>query len=377
MADRVIWKSEDGYERCSSKLEKTMMEFENICTIDDWKRVVKNRDSKVELSCLSCQVSGALSVHNIMNGTSIGCWCNNLLRVTSVDYRSEFLRVVDKMGLQLINISSFAEWKATIKSSKTSVNVRCKACKTVQKSTLKKLMQELKPLCPCAENFGWSQKASFERFCNFVDSSRFDWVEKPNYASWTVLVKNVKSPLVLKCSKCEMEVESSIVNFIHHGAGCDCSNSTESTVKYELESIAGLNKLEVVPQFSFDSLLGVGGLPLKFDFALLAEGKPAMLGEVDGPHHFDRSFSYGGSTERFRTHNDIEHDLLKERYCKLHGISMFRIDVETARREKSSWRNWLRLTIAQDLKRSGPPSVYRLSHRGVYDSGDYARVRVV
>jgi hypothetical protein len=81
--------------------------------------------------------------------------------------------------------------------------------------------------------------------------------------------------------------------------------------------------IEAIQEYSFDDLFDIG--PLRFDFYL---PKLNVCIEYDGPQHF-RPVKFAGddcysATEAFaRTQH---HDMMKDEYCKYHGIKLIRIE---------------------------------------------------
>jgi hypothetical protein len=59
-------------------------------------------------------------------------------------------------------------------------------------------------------------------------------------------------------------------------------------------------------------LKGVGGLPLRFDFAIMENNNLKMLIEYDGKQHFEIAFDDEKSFTRTQIHDKMKNDFTKE-----------------------------------------------------------------
>lgn len=120
-----------------------------------------------------------------------------------------------------------------------------------------------------------------------------------------------------KCKKCGRE-------FISRGKSIreNRVNSCGCTQSYNENIIAKLlsdNKINFIQQYSFSDLVGLGGRPLRFDFAIFDDNNQlSHLIEYNGQQHYIQSEgSWSSSFEITQTH-----DKLKQMYCKNHNIPL-------------------------------------------------------
>lgn len=76
--------------------------------------------------------------------------------------------------------------------------------------------------------------------------------------------------------------------------------------------------VEFETQFTFPDLIGVGGRPLRFDFAIFENGKLKRLVEFHGKQHFGEpkgKWSNG-------YWDLVENDIRKREYCTRNGIDL-------------------------------------------------------
>ena len=105
-------------------------------------------------------------------------------------------------------------------------------------------------------------------------------------------------------------------NNFQQGQRCPYCNESagESRVKMFLET----HDIQYSKEYYFDDLLGVGGRPLRFDFAIYKNNELYMLCEYDGQLHFEKSNISNLEKQQ-------EHDKRKNEYCKKHHIRLLRI----------------------------------------------------
>lgn len=78
------------------------------------------------------------------------------------------------------------------------------------------------------------------------------------------------------------------------------------------------NEIEFETQYTFPDLLGVGGRPLRFDFAIFNNGKLKRLVEFNGLQHYERPRGSWASGYD----NLIENDIRKVEYCRRNNIDL-------------------------------------------------------
>lgn len=102
--------------------------------------------------------------------------------------------------------------------------------------------------------------------------------------------------------------------------GHRCPECNESNGEKEVRRILEENNVSYEVQYEFNELKGVGGYPLRFDFAILSENsKLKLLIEYDGIFHYEKQY------EDDHFEDLIEHDSRKNDYCKENKIKLLRI----------------------------------------------------
>ena len=124
-------------------------------------------------------------------------------------------------------------------------------------------------------------------------------------AAWECLCKHCGRTFVTKGSNIRFGYTKS----------CGCVRSSNER---EITSLLLENGVDFIAQYTFPDLIGVGGRPLRFDFAIFENGKLKRLIEFHGEQHFGCpggrwSIGYG---------NLVENDIRKRQYCKRNGIDL-------------------------------------------------------
>lgn len=118
------------------------------------------------------------------------------------------------------------------------------------------------------------------------------------------------------CKHCgrEFVTRGSNIRFGYtQSCGCQHSRNEKEIIKLLTE-----NNIDFKTQYTFPDLIGVGGRPLRFDFAIFENGKLKRLVEFHGKQHFGRpKGSWSNSYE-----NLVENDIRKRVYCNENGIDL-------------------------------------------------------
>ena len=121
------------------------------------------------------------------------------------------------------------------------------------------------------------------------------------------------------CKHCgrEFTTRGSNIRF-GYTQSCGCLHSKQ---EQEIVRFLNENNIEFKAQYTFPDLLGVGGRPLRFDFAIFENGRLRKLIEFHGQQHFEHpkgswSTNYG---------NLVENDIRKREYCNRNGIELVMI----------------------------------------------------
>lgn len=116
------------------------------------------------------------------------------------------------------------------------------------------------------------------------------------------------------CSRYEWDTSPN--NFL---TGYRCPRCNESKGEQQIRKYLEDSNIKYKREYSFDGLLGVGGLPLRFDFAIFNNDKLGFLIEYDGEFHFNKYYD-AQNFEMIQLH-----DKHKNQYCKDNNIPLLRI----------------------------------------------------
>ena len=100
----------------------------------------------------------------------------------------------------------------------------------------------------------------------------------------------------------------------NHKLSCGCD--TRSRGEQYVEKLLSDNNIDFKQEYSFDGLKDKK--PLRFDFAVIKDSKIVCI-EIHGSQHYDK---YNG----YYKEEMIQHDILKEQYCKEHNIPLLILD---------------------------------------------------
>ena len=131
--------------------------------------------------------------------------------------------------------------------------------------------------------------------------------------------KTAKTKVLIKHNECNHEYNVTPDNFLR-GKRCPfCNNSKGEKV---IDNILSKNEVIYSREYMFDDLNGVGGNPLRYDFAIFCDQEKTTLKvliEYDGEFHYKKYFK----DQNFEKQKI--HDKIKDEYCKLHNIDLLRI----------------------------------------------------
>ena len=114
------------------------------------------------------------------------------------------------------------------------------------------------------------------------------------------------------CGNIHITNERNLILKICQSCGCLSSKG-----EMEIEKILKENNLSYIKQYSYHDLKGLNGGLLRFDFAILKDGEVQYLIEFQGEQHYKNSGSWFD--------NPIEHDKIKQEYCKKNNIPLILI----------------------------------------------------
>lgn len=126
--------------------------------------------------------------------------------------------------------------------------------------------------------------------------------------------------LKLKHINCENIITMTHSQFFKAHNRCKyCNNVTNSRTAAIVEAILKINSSKYTKEFKFDDCKNKRSLP--FDFKVDCEDDAFILIEVDGKQHYSKK-------DRFYNSQTIENDKIKNKYCKVNGIRLYRLKVD-------------------------------------------------
>jgi len=121
-----------------------------------------------------------------------------------------------------------------------------------------------------------------------------------------------------KCRECDHEWKADISN--RHGLGRGCPECSKSKGEKECKRVFDLKSISYISQKTFDSLTGLGGGLLSYDFYLQ---KYNLLIEYQGEQHEKYIKGFHKSVKDFE--RQVEHDRRKKEYVLLNGYNFLEI----------------------------------------------------
>lgn len=128
---------------------------------------------------------------------------------------------------------------------------------------------------------------------------------------------NNSTKITCRHNKCSHEWEVTPANFL---SGRRCPQCNESKGEEKIRLYLENKNIKHIKEYSFSNLLGLGGVPLRFDFAIFdTRYNLKLLIEYDGEFHFEKRYEGDGF-------EDIQiHDNRKNQYCRNNNIPLLRI----------------------------------------------------
>lgn len=247
--------------------------------------------------------------NNFLNGQRCPvCSKKNAGKLNSVGLDSFIEKVNQKTNDEYLVVDD------TYINNKTYVKLIHTACQTVFDVTPNNFLSKHSrcPLCSIQIRNG-KLRMNIED----VKKSIFDVVGN-EYELVSDTYINNQTKLEMKHNVCGNTFKVSIGNFIFSGTRCTYCSETKG--EYAIRCFLESQNVNYKKQYTFDSLIGDSGLPLRFDFAVFDErNKLLSLIEFDGRFHF----------EKVHETHDLElqkkYDELKNYYCVKNKIQLIRI----------------------------------------------------
>lgn len=140
----------------------------------------------------------------------------------------------------------------------------------------------------------------------------------PNIKILSTTYKNSSTRLKCKCLTDGCVWDSNWRN-LSQGLGCPVCGKGMSYGEKVISDTLNQAKIQNIPEYIFDNLIGAGGRVLRFDFAVFNSGVLTHLIEYDGEFHYKKCNKYHDLNKQ------KYHDKLKNEYCIKNNIPLIRI----------------------------------------------------
>lgn len=122
--------------------------------------------------------------------------------------------------------------------------------------------------------------------------------------------------MIVTHTSCGYKYQVSPHKFINCGHRCPACNISKS--EFKINKYLSDNNYAYEKEYKFDGLVGLKGMPLRFDFAVKINNKILLI-EYDGEYH------YNPIESEEKLFIQKEHDRRKNEYCKNNNINLIRI----------------------------------------------------
>jgi len=276
-----------------------------------------NYNQKIKIKCNVCNNIWKISCKHLLYGR--GCpKCGIIKRTkTKEEFKNELMNINDNK-YELIG---------DYINAKTKTKIKCKICENEWDVKPTHLISS-KSGCPKCNN-----KESSLRQRKSNDQFLLDFNKVHTQYSIIGTYINVKTPIEIKCNKCDLTWKS-IPNSLLNGNGCPfCKQSKgEEKVKKYLDE----NKIKYIYQYKNDCK---DKYILHFDFAVFKDNELFGLIEYDGFQHFKSVKYFGGDDKLLETKKK---DNIKNKYCEDNNIKLLRIPYTKRKNIDEIISEWLK-----------------------------------
>lgn len=290
-----------GCPKCAGLARKTHEEFvlelqEKFPSIESLDKYINNH-TKMKFKCHICNNEWDATANQLL--TSKGC------STCELKARSDKLRKSDEQFLKELSII-YPEVEILEKyvSNKTKLKCRCKLDGYIWDALPSDLLNGRH--CPkCSKS--WMR--THEEFLSEMS------IINPDIEIIGTF-KKVAEKIKVKCKKCGNEYETT-PNVLLRGHGCP--RCTTSIGENRIATYLKNNLVSYTPQYKEDTLRGIGGNPLSFDFYIPDWN---ILIEFQGIQH-EKPVDFFGGEEQFLIQQ--EHDRRKRKYAEDNNIKLLEI----------------------------------------------------
>ena len=252
---------------------------------------------KIECRCKVCNNKWSTTPDHLLHGK--GCIeCNMRKQRTHESFVND-----------MKDINSNIEILGNYIDNKTKVECKCLVCGNKWNVLPKSLLQHHGcPIC-ARENQAYNRRKTQDEFVGQMKEVNPDIEVIGKYV-------NDRTNIKCRCLNCNNEWASRAGSLL---SGTRCPNCIKPKGEDKIEKYLQKSNIPYVPQKRFDSLTGIGGKPLSYDFYLHESN---ILVEFNGEQH-NRPINYFGGIDKFKVQQ--EHDKRKRDYAKEHNIDLLEI----------------------------------------------------
>lgn len=275
-------------------------EIDLVCIDKEYKGI----KAPMKFICSQCGQTFERNLDNLKTRRSNTCKdCghkrSNQKQVLSLDYVKDFILA---HGCVLLS-ESYSGYKDNLK-------IQCKCGKTFY-STFNSFKHKTKKHCDLCSTLLRSRNAQTPDY--IIEST----VNNANYKFFQTQMRGNEKYVKVQCNKLHSPYW---VRFTKFKIGQRCAKCTHSKGECAINSYLKLNNISFKIEYTFKNLRGIGGLPLRFDFAVMKDDNLICLIEYDGKQHYEVGFN--DKVGFLRTQ---KHDIIKNKYCKENNIDLLRI----------------------------------------------------
>ncbi len=301
---------ECGYEKMKTKQRKTHEQFNSeIQEYGKWEYILLdkyvNNTTKIKLKHLECGHEYKVAPRDFLSGRRCPNCKNKRISESVTKTHKHFLeRLGDSLGNEYELLSKY-------KNGRTKIKLIHKTCGTIFESLPGHILEGKRcPVC-WVENHGVNLRKTHEQF---LEEMGEHWLEEYEPLNEYVTQSTKMKVLHKKCNTTFEVVPDSLIR----GSGCPRCKASRGEKK--ISNWLRENNIQYIPQYKFDDC--VYRDVLRFDFAIIKNGKVSLLIEYQGIQHYEPVDIFGGEDGLKYTQ---ERDRVKREYVSDNNIPLLEI----------------------------------------------------
>ena len=288
-----------GCKSCMQR--KTQQQFiQEMKEVDPNIEVIGNYISsktKIKCKCKICNFEWERIPNDLLRG--FGCpKCNNNIYYTNEQFKKDFYQINDKIEL-----------KSDFVNHRTPILCKCKIDDYEWEAYPYDLLNNRSGCRMCNNNASYTLESLKERLKTV----------SPDIIILSDNYQNNKTPIKVKCKKCNCEWNAIPQNLLGGRTGCpNCSRNRYKLEEFVKEYLDN-NQIDYIKNYRFNDLHGVNNGLLSYDFKLI--NMPILI-ECQGIQHY-KPVEYFGGIKRYQI--QVEHDRRKKDYALKHKMRLIEI----------------------------------------------------